>query len=1089
MITTSSKFTPPQTAPLTTAQCLAAQQFIQDSLANTPIVPSSTPLIQQFAEEIAAVNGQPSAPTQLDQWLTSQGYDTTVQAVYQAFLYDQGYQLWFWNGVYGNTQVQYPNAISLNISSQGVITLTFGTQAPITINNPVVTPASSNNSFTVVWTFSNNSTAGNLYFPSTPNTGYIGTLQLGEQSPAFMLFSDTSITSSGNANTLAGWQGNYSLQLWGFAPVLTISPDSSGDSMSVALGGIPLQNVIFTPNADQEPTLSWSSSNGNSTSGSIIFDYFSPFTLDAATNTATFAPEGSLTGNSFSGTLTYTVNNQPQTWSYIGSIGKPVSFPLSQFFGYYGNTSVQALTGGSLAQGSPLVIQSNGQGQTEVFLNGTAINDWEYDSAYNLLTWTATSGNTSAAYLTFAPPTSSTSSTTSSSSSANVSPTFFGTLTENSTTQNFTGSFSDPSDLSSWVGSYGTAFLSPEGTNKSTNESTNESTNYQLTLQSDGDLVLTDSSRTTLWSTGTSGAVQALMQIDGNFVLYNKIQPTNQLGSASDAVWSTGTSENSGAYLSLSDDGTLAILSSTGTLLNSLYAGSGASSLQSEQELLVNPTGTETSSLSTPSSGSPNYQLTLQSDGDLVLTDTSGKTLWSSGTSGAVQALMQTDGNFVLYNQIQPTNQPGSASDAVWSTETSEHSGAYLSLSGNGTLAILSSTGTVLKSLYAGSGVSSLVSQQELLANPTGTENSSLSTNSSDSSSSPPSTNSSSRFEVGPALEVYLDNGSPQVMLTFSNAQIANISTSQAQYDQQAATLTWTTSSPINTSGSVGFFQQTAPTANSSYVGNEFAGTLTLPEAIATLTAQTYNYNGVIGQPNFNPDNPASTPQNPNNPSSSGSNQSIWSSMATWQYWVKTIINGFIQFMAFKLAETVIEGVAKGLKALGKAAFNQIKKLYSKAPEMTPDNAPKPDITEGGENLEKTGTSPQDVQKQNQDGQQKVEDQPKDDPEQPDVEQPDADQPDADQPGAQKAPPENPLAQAEAGGVVPGSNQPQAVDPNQPVIGQDQGAIDQANNNLNNEEEPDEDEPDGDEPDGDEPEEEPEPKEGIGDDIGDDLIE
>ena len=762
MTTTPSTPTSNNSA-LTTAQCLAAQQFIQDSLANTPIIPSSTPLIQQFAEEIAAVNGQSNAPQQLTTWLTNQGYATTPQAIYQAFVYDQGYELWFWNGVYGNTQVQYPNSINLNISSQGVITLSFGNQAPIIINNPVVTPANGTNPFTVVWTLSNNSTAGSLSFPSNSD-GYIGTLQLGEQSPAFMLFAESSITSSSNANTLAGWQGNYSLQLYGFAPVLTISPDSSGN-MSVALGGIPLQNVTFVPNADQEPSLSWSSSDGNSTSGNITFAYYSPFTIDTATNTADFVPAGYSTGNSFWGTLTYTVNNQLQSWNYFGLIGKPQSFPLSQFFGNYGATSVQSLTGGILTQGNPLIIQSNGQGQTEVLYNGTVINDWEYDSAYNLLTWTATSGNTSAAYLTFAPPIPNTSSTTSSSSSANISPTFWGTLTENGTTQNFQGCFSEPSDLSSWIGSYGTTFLTPQG-----------------------------------------------------------------------------SSENS--------------LSSTSSSSSSISVG------------------------------------------------------------------------------------------------------------------------------------------------------------------------------VGPSLEVYLENGTPQVMLTFSNAEIANIPTTQAQYDQQTATLTWNTSTPIVTSGAVAFTQQTAPTTTSNYVGNQFAGTLTLPQAIANLTAQTYNYNGVIGQPNFNPDNPSSTPQNPNNSSSSTSNSSFWNGMKqdaeSWQFWVKTIIGGFVGFLAFTFAETVISAIGKGLKALGKAALDGMKKLFSKKPpEMQPDNAPEVDVDDVNNqeesSVKRIDKSPQELQQEHQQEQQ-VENKTK--------------------------PEENPLEQQEGNELA--SGQSSTVN-NQTVQSSQQTAIDNADGNLDNE--------------------------------------
>lgn len=54
---------------------------------------------------------------------------------------------------------------------------------------------------------------------------------------------------------------------------------------------------------------------------------------------------------------------------------------------------------------------------------------------------------------------------------------------------------------------------------------------YALTLQDDGNLVLTDAS-TPVWATNTSGADRAELQDDGNFVLY----------AGSEAVWSTQTS-------------------------------------------------------------------------------------------------------------------------------------------------------------------------------------------------------------------------------------------------------------------------------------------------------------------------------------------------------------------------------------------------------------------------------------------------------------------------------------------------------------------------------------------------------------------
>lgn len=57
------------------------------------------------------------------------------------------------------------------------------------------------------------------------------------------------------------------------------------------------------------------------------------------------------------------------------------------------------------------------------------------------------------------------------------------------------------------------------------------------------------------------------------------------------------------------------------------------------------------------------YTLTLQGDGNLVLTEGVGTVVWGSGTEGkgVERATFQTDGNFVLYN---------GAGEGVWSTQT-----------------------------------------------------------------------------------------------------------------------------------------------------------------------------------------------------------------------------------------------------------------------------------------------------------------------------------------------------------------------------------------------------------------------------------
>lgn len=130
--------------------------------------------------------------------------------------------------------------------------------------------------------------------------------------------------------------------------------------------------------------------------------------------------------------------------------------------------------------------------------------------------------------------------------------------------------------------------------------------------------------------------------------------------------------------------------------------------------------------------GKTTYQLVLNNQGSLVLLSPSGETVWTANDSsgntitGATQALMQTDGNFVLYDAVQPVNQPGQSSASLWSTGTSGEKGAYLRLESNGSLVVVSanSPDTILKTLYAGTAeistaTSNFYATQQLLANQT----------------------------------------------------------------------------------------------------------------------------------------------------------------------------------------------------------------------------------------------------------------------------------------------------------------------------------------------------------------------------------
>ncbi|HYX71651.1 MAG TPA: hypothetical protein VE732_02695 [Nitrososphaera sp.] len=83
---------------------------------------------------------------------------------------------------------------------------------------------------------------------------------------------------------------------------------------------------------------------------------------------------------------------------------------------------------------------------------------------------------------------------------------------------------------------------------------------YRLQMQRDGNLVVyrvTTDPWTPVWASNTrkSGAVIAIMQGDGNFVLYDEQMGRKGKG----AEWATGTNPNPGAFLALQNDGNLVI--------------------------------------------------------------------------------------------------------------------------------------------------------------------------------------------------------------------------------------------------------------------------------------------------------------------------------------------------------------------------------------------------------------------------------------------------------------------------------------------------------------------------------------------------
>src|SRR4051812_4048608 len=101
-------------------------------------------------------------------------------------------------------------------------------------------------------------------------------------------------------------------------------------------------------------------------------------------------------------------------------------------------------------------------------------------------------------------------------------------------------------------------------------------------------------------------------------------------------------------------------------------------------------------------------QLVLQGDGNLVLYPTTGGAAWWASNTGGkpvVKAMMQQDGNFVCYDtQGHP----------YWNSVTYANPGAYLSLQDDGNLVVYSKTNTPLWASNTGGRVGTQDPRSEL---------------------------------------------------------------------------------------------------------------------------------------------------------------------------------------------------------------------------------------------------------------------------------------------------------------------------------------------------------------------------------------
>jgi hypothetical protein len=198
---------------------------------------------------------------------------------------------------------------------------------------------------------------------------------------------------------------------------------------------------------------------------------------------------------------------------------------------------------------------------------------------------------------------------------------------------------------------------------------------YVLQLRADGNLVLARAKDGKVrWATQTQGqgVVRAALQTDGNLVLYT---------AANRAVWASGTAGKGVTRALLQDDGNFVLYKGASTGVWASNTAVPSSTLAANQALRG---GQNLTTLDEA------FDLKLRTDGNLVLLRKSdGAKLWSSHTSGkgATQALMQADGNFVLYN---------ASNKAVWSTGTKGSGAVRVTVQDDGNVVLYKADGSAV---------------------------------------------------------------------------------------------------------------------------------------------------------------------------------------------------------------------------------------------------------------------------------------------------------------------------------------------------------------------------------------------------------
>lgn len=200
---------------------------------------------------------------------------------------------------------------------------------------------------------------------------------------------------------------------------------------------------------------------------------------------------------------------------------------------------------------------------------------------------------------------------------------------------------------------------------------------YDAIMQRDGNFVVYGPTGA-LWATGTGGssANTVVMQGDGNLVVYSD-----------DGIphWSSSTAPGYQLRLVMQTDGNLVIYGPN----NIAVWDRGGGRVGSEDTLATGRTLTVGQDLV---STDGRFVAIMQADGNFVVYGPSGAT-WATATSGTGNwVVMQGDGNLVVYT---------AGGQALWSSSTAPSSGDRLVMQTDGNLVVYSG-GTALWDVYGG---------------------------------------------------------------------------------------------------------------------------------------------------------------------------------------------------------------------------------------------------------------------------------------------------------------------------------------------------------------------------------------------------